>query len=127
MTNTDVYTEYDAARNQIIESWDEMNALQRSFAAHRLLEADVAMLAYDERTIYPAFSVDTMRIARITWDGDIYFVEVTDCVTDTPLACFSISLNTGRWEIIDRERDVARIIIAAYRLLSDYRYCTKED
>lgn len=125
MTNTDVYTEYDAARKQIIESWDEMNALQRSFAAHRLLEADVAMLAYDERIIYPAFSVDTMCIARITWDGSVYFIEITDAIMDTPLACFSVSAETEYWWIIDEVQNATRIVIAAYRLLADYKHATR--
>lgn len=126
-TKQDVYTNYDEARREILDSWDEMSVVQRSFVAQRLLEADVAMLVYDERTMYPVFSVDTMRIARKTWDGDVYFLEVTDSITDTPLACFSVSADTGRWEIINKERDVARVIIAAYRLLSDYRYITRED
>ena len=67
MTNTDVYTEYDAARKQIIELWDEMNALQRSLAAERLFLADAAMLERDEQGMYSNFALDTMRVNRITW------------------------------------------------------------
>lgn len=121
-----VYTEYDETRTEIINKWDNMSELQRSLAAERLFRADAAMLEYDEKTIYASFSLDSMRVNRITWDGQIYFIEVTDSVFNTPLACFSVSAETEPWWIIDEVRNVSRIVIAAYRLLADYKHMFKE-
>lgn len=121
-----VYEDYDAARNSIMDGWGNMSALQRSLAAERLFLADSAMLEYDEKTIYASFSLDSMRVNRITWDGQVYFIEITDSVFNTPLACFSVSAETEPWWIIDEVRNVSRIVIAAYRLLADYTSMNKE-
>lgn len=120
-----VYTDYDKARNEVISDWHEMDTLQRSFAAQRLFQADVAMLEHDEQTMYPVFTLDTMHINRLTWDGSVYFIEITDAIMDTPLACFSVSAETEHWWIIDEVRNAARIVIAAYRLLADYKHATR--
>lgn len=117
-----VYTDYDAARNEVMSDWHEMVLEQRSFAAQRLFQADAAMLEHDERGMYFNFSLDTMRVNRITYDGQIYFIEIVDSVYETPLACFSVSAETEHWWVIDEVRNVTRIVIAAYRLLNDYRH-----
>lgn len=122
---TDVYTKYDAARTELAESWNAMNVLQRSLAAERLFLADAAMLECDEQSMYSNFALDTMRVNRITWDGSIYFIEITDAIMDTPLVCFSVSAETERWCIIDEVRNATRIVIAAYRLLADYKHATR--
>lgn len=115
-----VYTDYDAARNEVMSNWHDMDTLQRSFAAVRLFKADAAMLGHDEQSIYPIFNLDTMHVNRFTWDGQVYFIEVTDEVTDTPLVCFSVSDDTSSCDVIDAVRNATRVIIAAYRLLTDY-------
>lgn len=122
---TDVYTKYDAARSEIAESWNAMDVFQRSLAAERLFLADAAMLECDEHGMHSNFALDTMRVNRITWDGNIYFIEITDVLTDTPLVCFSVSAETEQWWVIDEVRNATRIVIAAYRLLADYRHATR--
>lgn len=116
-----VYTDYDKARNEVMNDWYEMDTLQRSFAALRLFQADAAMLEHDEQSIYPIFTLDTMHVNRLTWDGQVYFIEVTDEVTDTPLACFSVSDDTSSCEVIDAVRNATRVVIAAYLLIADYQ------
>lgn len=115
-----VYTDYDAARNEVMSDWNKMDTLQRSFAAQRLFQADAAMLEHDEQTIYPVFTLETMHVNRLTWDGQVYFIEVMDEVTDTPLACFSVSDETSSCEVIDMVRSATCVVIAAYRLIADY-------
>lgn len=122
-----VYTDYDKARNEVMSDWYEMDTLQRSFAAQRLFQADVAMLEHDEQSMYSNFTLDTMHIDRLTWDGQVYFIEVTDEVTNTPLACFSVSDDTSSCEVIDAVRNATRVVIAAYRLLADYQQLWRVD
>lgn len=122
-----VYTDYDVARNEVMSDWNEMDTLQRSFAAQRLFQADVAMLEHDEQSMYSNFTLDTMHIDRLTWDGQVYFIEVTDEVTNTPLACFSVSDDTSSCEVIDAVRNATRVVIAAYRLLADYQQLWRVD
>ena len=61
-----VYTDYDKARHEVMSDWNEMDTLQRSFAALRLFQADAAMLEHDEQTMYPVFTLDTMHVNRLT-------------------------------------------------------------
>lgn len=115
-----VYTDYDAARNEVMSDWNEMDTLQRACAAVRLFKADAAMLEHDEQSMYSNFTLDTMHVNRLTWDGQVYFIEITDEVTDIPLACFSVSDDTSSCEVIDAVRSATRVVIAAYRLLTEY-------
>lgn len=115
-----VYTDYDEARNEVMSDWHEMDTLQRSFAAARLFQADAAMLEHDEQSMYSNFTLDMMHVNRLTWDGQVYFIEVTDEATNTPLACFSVSDETSSYEVIYAVRNATRVVIAAYRLVTDY-------